>query len=131
MTNCLLLVEYLQLSVDVDRVSHKEKDWRRWSGLFESLFDELLDAVLCRLANRGCVGLGVVFRAVHATTCETRCVLVAAEGQGAIWIDELCEHVQLKAHIVEVVDCANDLVQRLLNKIWSDAAISCKFDLAL
>ena len=56
---------------------------------------------------------------------------MAAEGQRAIWIDELCEHVQLKAHIVEVVDCANDLVQRLLNKIWSDAAISCKFDLAL
>ncbi len=56
---------------------------------------------------------------------------MSAPGQCAIRVDELGQHIQLEARVVEVINSANDLVQGLLHQVGSNAALHCQFTLVL
>ena len=57
--------------------------------------------------------------------------LVATPRQGSVRVDEFRQNIKLEAHIVEVINSANDLVKRLLHQVRPHTPLNCKLTLAL
>lgn len=131
MLSNLLLEEELKLVEDVDRVGDEEEDRRRGRRLLVGLLDQELDAVLCRLSSRWRVLLGIVLGAIVTASGETLSHLVPPPGQRAVRVNEVRQDVELEAEIVEVIHCADNLVQGLLHQVRPYASLHGELTLAL
>ena len=68
---------------------------------------------------------------INSTHLKLNCHLVTTPRECSIWINKLCQDVQLEAMVVEIVYCSNNLVQGLLHQVRTHTPLDCELTLAL